>query len=237
MEEHKIKGKNNTVLIIIIVILLIVVIGLGGYIFLNKDNSNTNTKFENTEKNLETNNTQESNNYNNTQETNNTNTVITFDGSKSINSSEKDYTLSCQGNAGIWITIDSTQKTLTFSYTPTRVIEFYPLTWTSTKNDMTSSKINFDKKIIDIFFGEMGQSSSGDTLFILLEDGTIEYIPIVHIFNHAQAEVVSYGKINGVNDVTKFTLSSTAYGVTTLAIKNDGTFYDLWYVLKDTGNY
>lgn len=163
--------------------------------------------------------------------------LITFDGAKSVNSNEKDYTLSCQGNAGIWITVDSTQKVLTFSFTPSKVVEFYSLSWTSTLNDMTSSKINFDKKIVDIFFGEMGQDSSGDTLFILLEDGTVEYIPIVHMFNHTQAEVVSYGKINNISDVIKFTLSSTSDGVTTLAIKSDGSFYDLWYNLKDTGNY
>ena len=237
MEEGK-KGKSNVPLIIIIVVLLIAVLGLCGYIFLNKDNSsstkyvtgnnNTKTKNESSQKNTET--------TTNTQETK-TNSTITFDGSKSINSNEKNYTLSCQGNAGIWITVDSTQKVLTFSFTPTRVVEFYSLTWQSNRNDMSSSNINFDKKIVDVFFGGMGQSSSGDTLFILLEDGTVEYIPIVHMFNHAQGAPVSYGKINGVSNVAKFTLSSTAGGVTTLAIKNDGTFYDLWYALKDTGNY
>ena len=237
MEEGK-KGKSNVPLIIIIVVLLIAVLGLCGYIFLNKDNSsstkyvtgnnNTNTKNESSQKNTET--------TTNTQETK-TNSTITFDGSKSINSNEKNYTLSCQGNAGIWITVDSTQKVLTFSFTPTRVVEFYSLTWQSTRNDLSSSNINFEKKIVDVFFGGMGQSSSGDTLFILLEDGTVEYIPIVHMFNHAQGAPVSYGKINGVSNVAKFTLSSTAGGVTTLAIKNDGTFYDLWYALKDTGNY
>ena len=237
MEEEK-KGKSNVLLIIIIVVLLIAVLGLCGYIFLNKNNSsstkfftgnnNTNTKKESSQKNTET--------TTNTQETK-TNSTITFDGSKSINSNEKNYTLSCQGNAGIWITVDSTQKVLTFSFTPTRVVEFYSLTWQSTRNDMSSSNINFEKKIVDVFFGEMGQSSSGDTLFILLEDGTVEYIPIVHMFNHAQGEPVSYGKINGVSNVAKFTLSSTPSGVTTLAIKNDGSFYDLWYSLKDTGNY
>ena len=102
---------------------------------------------------------------------------------------------------------------------------------------MSSSTINFEKKIVDVFFGGMGQDSSGDTLFILLEDGTVEYIPIVHMFNHAQDGPISYGKIAGVSDVAKFTLSNTSGGVTTLAIKNDGTFYDLWYSLKDTGNY
>lgn len=232
------KSKNNVVLIVIIIILLIAVIGLGGYIILNKDNS------QSLDYNIE-NNTTNSKNVNeqptdktetNTTETE-TNSVIIFDGSKAINSNEKNYTLACEGNAGIWITVDSTQKVLTFSFTPTRVVEFYSLTWTSTRNDRTSSKLNFDKKIVDVFFGEMGQSSSGDTLFILLEDGTVEYIPIVHMFNNVQAEVVSYGKIDGISDINKFTLSSTSDGVTTLAIKKDGTFYDLWYSLKDTGNY
>ena len=234
----EVKNKNNVALIVIIVILLISVVGLCSYIFLNKDNS-TGTEYttENNTTNSKNENIQQNDKTNTDVTEIKTNSVIIFDGSKAINSNEKNYTLSCQGNAGIWITVDSTQKVLTFSFTPTKVIEFYPLTWTSTRNDMTSSKINFDKKIVDVFFGEMGQSSSGDTLFILLEDGTVEYIPIVHMFNHIQAEVVSYGKINGVSGVTKFTLSSTSGGVTTLAIKNDGTFYDLWYALKDTGNY
>lgn len=145
--------------------------------------------------------------------------------------------MSCQGNAGIFITVDSTQKVLTFQFTPTKVVENYGFTWTSSNNSLSINEINFEKKIIDVFFGGMGQDSSGDTVFILLEDGTVEYILIVHMFNHVQGASVSYGKINGVTDVTKFTLASTSSGVTTLAIRSDGTFYDLWYALKDTGNY
>lgn len=168
----------------------------------------------------------------------NVNSLIIFDGSKSINSNGKKYTLNCQGNAGIWIEVDSTQKGLTFSFTPTKVVEYYSLNWTSNKDSVMNSKINFNKKIVDVFFGGMGQSMSGDTVFILLEDGTVEYIPIVHMFNNVQGAVSSYGKINGVSDVVKFTLASTSDGdVTTLAIKKDGTFYDLWYSLKDKGNY
>lgn len=102
---------------------------------------------------------------------------------------------------------------------------------------MISDVIKFDKRIIDVFFGGMGQSSSGDTLFILLEDGTVEYIPIVYMFNHSQGAPKSYGKIDGVMDVTKFVLTNTPGRMTTLAIRSDGSFYDMWYVLKDTGNY
>ncbi len=239
MEEGK-KVKSNLGLIVIVVILLFAVFGLCGYIILNKDNSNstkyvaggdnnnTNAKNEISKNNTET--------TTNTQETK-ANSTITFDGSKSINSDGKNYTLACQGNAGIWIAVDSTQKVLTFNFTPTRVVEAYSLSWQTAKNDVSSSNINFEKKIVDVFFGGMGQDSSGDTLFILLEDGTVEYIPIVHMFNHAQDGPISYGKIAGVSDVAKFALSNTSGGVTTLAIKNDGTFYDLWYSLKDTGNY
>lgn len=166
------------------------------------------------------------------------NSVITFDSSKSINSNEKNYTLSCQGRAGIWIVVDSTQKTLEFDFAPETVAEFYHLTLASTKSDRQSLNINFEKKIVDVFFGGMGQSITGDTVFILLEDGTVEYIPIVHMFNHLQDTTpASYGKVNGISGVAKFILASTSDGVTTLAMKNDGTFYDLERVLENTENY
>lgn len=229
--EEKIKNKSNTALIVVIVVLLIAVLGLSGYIFLNKNSSNS-TKYVVGSKDTNSKNESSQNDAGTK-----TNSIITFDGSKSINSSEKDYTLSCQGNAGIFITVDSTQKVLTFQFTPTKVVENYGLTWTSSNNSLSINEINFEKKIIDVFFGGMGQDSSGDTVFILLEDGTVEYIPIVHMFNHVQGAPVSYGKINGVTDVTKFTLASNSSGVTTLALRSDGTFYDLWYALKDTGNY
>lgn len=235
MEDEK-KKKSNKVLIILIILLVIICLGMGVYIFISKDNNKSNnySKSNNTSS-IENNNVQDKTNKSTNTDNSVQNNVIIFDGSKSLNSSEKDYTLSCQGNAGIWI--NATQKELTFSFTPSKASQFYLLSWTSSNNNVSSSTIKFDKRIIDIFFGSMGQSSSGDTLFILLEDGTVEYIPIVHMFNHAQDTPISYGKINGVADVTKFVLSSTANGVTTLAIKSDGSFYDMWYALKDTGNY
>lgn len=229
MEEKK-EGKGLVTVIVILTILLVCALGSTAYFYL-KSNENTGketvvTKSDKTDANTPV-------------EKEETNTVIPFTGSKSLNSSNKDYVLACQGNAGIYVTVDSTQQELTFSFTPKRVVEAYSLNWTSTETNLNSSIIKFDKKIIDVFFGGMGQSASGDTLFILLEDGTVEYIPIVHMFNHVQGTPVSYGKINGVTDVTKFVLSTNSAGtsVTTLALKSDGTFYDLWYALKDTGNY
>lgn len=166
------------------------------------------------------------------------NATIIFDSSKSINNTNgKNYTLFANGNSGISAATDTTQKVLKFSYTPARVVKEYFLTWNSTVTTVTTDEIKFEKKIVDLFFGGFGQTNSGDTLFILLEDGTIEYIPIVHMFNHIQASAVSYGTIKDVNGVVKFAIADEGDGVTTLGIKNDGSFYDLGNILSKTGNY
>lgn len=228
--------KTNKFLVIGIIILFIIIIGLCGYIFLGKTNEESISG--NTKNNLSDSKKDETKVDSENKETlENNNGLIIFDASKVINSNEKDYTLAYSGNAGIYALVDSSQKVLTFSYKPSKVVEDYSLNWTSNRDDIVSSKINFDKKIVDVFFGGMGQDASGDTLFILLEDGTLEYIPIVHMFNNAQEQVVSYGKVNGVSDIVKLVSSSTSAGVTTLAIKSDGSFYDLWYALENTGNY
>lgn len=239
--------KNNIGLVALLVLIIVLLVGY--IIYMNvSDNSakvENNSSVVEDEKNDSNSDQSDSNNgqSNSNNDKNNggseteKNSTILFDGSKSINNNGSNYTLACQGSASIWVTVDSTQKVLNFSFTPSKVVEHYSLNWTSDKISVASSKINFDKKIVEVFFGAMGQDSSGDTLFILLEDGSLEYIPVVHMFNHVQAEVVSYGKVNGVSDVAKLALSSTSNGVTTLAIKNDGSFYDLWYSLKDTGNY
>lgn len=247
MEE--VKKKSNVSLVVLVILLVIICLGMGAYIFINKDNNKCDVKTDNAQSNNAESNSDSnitsnnSSNIQNNSETNSNksnevkNNIIVFNGTKALNSTEKNYTLSCQGNAGIFVTVGSTQKELTFSFTPSKVVDYYSLKWNSTKTGTNQDIIKFDKKIIDVFFGGMGQDSSGDTLFILLEDGTVEYIPIVHMFNHVQGAPVSYGKINGVTDVTKFVLSSTAGGVTTLAVKSDGSFYDMWYALKNTGNY
>ena len=154
MEESK--KKNNVGLLVLVVVLGIACLGMGSYIFINKDNKSISSEKTNTNtQNFESNQAQNNSTSNKDENFEQKNSVIVFDGSKSLNSSEKNYTLSCQGNAGIWITVNSNQKELTFSFTPTRVVEFYPLNWTSARIDMSSDVIKFDKKIIDVFFGGM----------------------------------------------------------------------------------
>lgn len=247
MEEVKSKKNNNVVLVIIIVVLAIAVAGLGGYIYLNKDNLSTKYTTKTSEKKTDEKKSDEkksdeektkNDTDSKSEQGTKTNGAIVFNGSKSINSSIKDYTLYDGITAsGVYASVDSAQTTLTFSYRPNVVTEKYSLNWKSDINYVKNDLIKLDKKIADIHFSGMGQDAKGDTLFILLEDGTVEYIPIVHMFNHAQEKAISYGKINGVSDVVKIVSANMPGGITTLAIRSDGTFYDLWFALKDTGNY
>ncbi len=227
--EKKKEGKSLVTVIVILTILLVCALGSTAYFYLESEK--TSAKETVVSKNDKAG--------VNSSATKETDTIIQFDGTKTLNSSRKDYTLACQGSAGIYVTVDSTQQELTFSYNPSKVQDFYSLRWSTTIDTTETHKISFTKKIIDVFFGGMGQDMSGDTLFILLEDGTVEYIPLVHVFNSEHETMSSFGTITGVTDVTKFVMAENNGGtsVTTLAIKSDGTFYDLWYALKDTGNY
>ena len=240
VEEVKEVKKSSKVSTIIICLLLLVIVGLCGYIYMNKDKLSisadavkTNEKAE-----KETEEAKKDETKDEAQE-NSACQVVGLDLSKSLNSSIKNYSLSSVGTVNVNAKIDSTQKVLTFGFNPDSVVSTYGLSWKSTKPEgsVYSSKINFDKKIVDLFFGSMGQDVMGDTLFILMEDGTVEYIPLVHMFNHAQDGPISYGKIAGVSNVNHFASADMGYGLTTLAVRNDGSFYDLWYAVKDTGNY
>lgn len=252
MEKEE-KSKSNVALIVIIVILLIAVAGLCGYIFLNMNGvNNTEQIAESNTANLQSTNTQQYNSANNNI-ANTTNTTSTemastamFDPTKSLNTTGVYYTLSDTSSGGVYASVDSTQKVLTFSFTLSEVVKHYGLSWKSNKSTVESSEIKFDKKIVEVLFGGMGQDVSGETLLILLEDGTVEYIPVIHMFENSQDVPSStYGKISGVSDVVRLMYVDACEAVdgegsswvTTLAIKKDGSFYDLADPLKETGYY
>lgn len=233
VEEVK-KKNNNSVLTILVVVLLLVCLTMGVYIFTNK-NENSGGNNTNNNNNNPTNSEQSNaKDYANAK-------ILVFDGSKSLNT-ERTYRLIDSNAAGVHAMVKPSQNELDFSFVPSRVVSVYALNWASQRNDVVTNTIKFDKKITDIYFGGFGQTADGDTLFILLDDGTVEYIPLVHMFNNAQEHAVSYGKVPGATDVVKF-VSAQVSGekasgyVTTLAIRSDGSFYDMLDALKDSGNY
>ncbi len=233
VEEVK-KKNNNSVLTILVVVLLLVCLTMGVYIFTNK-NENSGGNNTNNNNNNPTNSEQSNaKDYANAK-------ILVFDGSKSLNT-KRTYGLIDSNAAGVHAMVKPSQNELDFSFVPSRVVSVYALNWASQRNDVVTNTIKFDKKITDIYFGGFGQTADGDTLFILLDDGTVEYIPLVHMFNNAQEHAVSYGKVPGATDVVKF-VSAQVSGekasgyVTTLAIRSDGSFYDMLDALKDSGNY
>ena len=104
----------------------------------------------------------------------------------------------------------------------------------------SSYTVNFNKKIVDIYVDGYGQSIGYETILFLMEDGTVEYIPFYYACNNDSFKTI---KLDGVDNIIKF-LSASASPVepgggyhTILAQKQDGTFYDISLMLKQTQYY
>ena len=110
------------------------------------------------------------------------------------------------------------------------ISELYGVNITNSKKLRTVKIDNFDKNIVDIYIGSFGHALGSDVLFFLLEDGTVEYMPIAHALQNNT--IKSYGKLNGVSDVVEFITGGTnlkegSGWMTIYAIRKDGSFYDL----------
>ena len=169
------EAKNKNVgLIIIVVILLLACIGMGGFIFINKDKltaqKNTTTTITNDNKNVE----------------------------------------------------DKTTDTSTYEPIDTKT---------------------FDKKITQVLIDGSGQDATSATILYLMEDGTVEYVPILKDINTNWSQTDntkkfnSYGKLNGVSDIISLIPAEAQGYHTDLARKVDGTVINLADALKATGNF
>lgn len=171
--------------------------------------------------------------------------LIHFDASKCLNSNADSYTLTIPTHSlGINVSLDSTQKKVTVSVNRHLVNVAYGLNWeTSSQNyEEESHEVVFEQKVDDIFFGGIGQDGSHDTLLFLMEDGSLEYLPVRKSLEENHEQLKSYGKLSGVSQIVKLYAANASRnpvgsGVTILAQKTDGTFYDLSAILQNTGNY
>lgn len=235
------KNKTNLILITLIIILLIATIGLSVFILFNKDKLIGSNQVTNSANEQKTQNLAKSNDITKVEKNEDviakeagsqSNFTVNLDTSKIINTNRQDYHLKEVLREVAVMYVDKTQKILNFNYNQEKAAKDYGI---DAPKLATNSNISFDKKIVDILFGSTGQTSIGDTLFILLEDGTIEYIPLVHAIMHKQSLATSYGKVNGIKDVVRLSQGEIGYQYssnTVLAVKNDGSFYDLGVVGK-----
>lgn len=243
MNESISKKGNNKKILWVVIVLIFIILGLVFYIIYDKDVFHFKNSTDVLEKNQQNKEEKgEEINSNDLDDFNvKSNPLLQLDLSKCINNPDESYTLALYMNAtkGINISLDSTRKSVSFSFNAHHISQNYSLGWVTSFEDysMQVQTISFAEKISDIYLGGFGQSVTGDTLLILMNDGTVEYIPLKKAFAKDAYHLNSYGKLPNVEGVVKFYTANVTGGVTTLAQKADGSFYDLSTILQSTGNY
>ncbi len=228
-------SKNNSrkkvILSVIVAALVLIVVSMAYYIsndnVLFSGNIKTNQKGNNKEYNLV-------NNGNNQNEYS-SNFDLTVDSKKCINSKGETYTLAFYDNAdGLSIKLSEDRRSVKLNINWSL---FGPLSgssaWSSNIESFTIN--NFSTEIKDIYIGGYGQDISGTTILYLMSDGTVEYTPLLEAITSNRNAIKSYGKIPNVSGVVKFYTADAMQlgGVTILAQKADGTFYDLGLILLE----
>ena len=220
--EKKKEGKNLITVIVVLVILLVCALGSTAYFYLESERA-TGKKTVVTGKASKNDNTEKAV------------AVNGFDNSKSLNTTDKTYTLMA-GNRVINLALDVNRKKATVSLSPCGVNFTYSLGWVTANEESCDygiqerrGEMTFDQEVSEVMIGGFGQEASHDTMLFLMKDGTIEYLPIAKAYKTTGPDntKTTYGTIPEVKDVIKLYQVSAGSYVTVLAQKADGSFYDL----------
>ena len=228
-EVKETKKKGNSGLAILTVLLMFICAGLGGFIFINKDKilnecatESTTISNEKTQKNNKTEKCDE----------------VSYD----INTNE--YGLSDTA-LGVKVSIDKSRKSVTISTNMKTLNESFNLQMFTADDSYSYEKIDtktFDKKVAQVLIDGAGQDVSGTAIIYLMEDGTVEYTPILKDFkanwgNEAKDKFNSYGKLDGVSNIISLIPAEANGYHTVLARQADGTVINLSSAFQATGNF
>ena len=220
------ENKSNGGLIAVIVLLVIALLGLVGYIAYDKGLIFVSEKEV------------EEKDENKKEEDHSQSNYISLEvkDENCINSRDMDYTLT--SNRGVSVSLND-DNTVNLNITKNAYLS---LTNNEVADNQTFTISNFSKRVIDVFDGTIGQDIYGETLIFLMEDGSIEYLPVRYALY--RGTVQSYGKLDNVEGIVKLYSvfargkgDVTGGGMSILAQKLDGTYYDLASILSATGNY
>jgi len=109
------------------------------------------------------------------------------------------------------------------------------------KDIYKDKQLNFGKEIKDTCFGLIGQDKV-DYILLLMNNGTIEYIPVYQALStNGIDDLVSYGILQGIEDVVKFYTTCVRIGMTgkysTIIAQTKGvTPYDLVPIINNASN-
>lgn len=220
--------KKNTGLIIIIVLLVILCIGMGGFIFINKDKLTTKETTINAKKEKKEEKKEETKC-----------PKISYD----INTDK--YGIDASNN-GLEINVDTTRKQATILYNGLKLSKSINQNWVTVGDEGIYETIDtktFDKKITQVLIDGSGQDSSSAAILYLMEDGTVEYTPILKDINTNWGQpdntkkFNSYGKLPGVAEIVSLVSAEGPGYHTVLARKADGEVIDLANAFKATNNF
>lgn len=226
------KKKDNKFLLVIIVILAVAVVGLIGFIVYDK--SIIVNQADSEEKRADKKENKNTDTTNNQKESSN---LITFNKDNCLNNEDikqlnqvsiwKSFNI-----LGLTLTTNESRKSVKVSVRwdilNTNGYFNNPATNGQTNQDY---QITFDKNVEDIYGASLGFDAYSFVYLFLLDDGSVSYITFNDILENQNFEVK---KIENVDNIVKFV--NISYGTasdevgrppTTIAYKNDGTFYDL----------
>jgi len=150
------------------------------------------------------------------------------------------YIFTENSNIGLTVEISSDMNSATIRANNTELGSAYGLNLSSLGDNqyITEVKVDgFNKKIMQVHIGGFGQAVGAENILYVLEDGTIEYTPVFselkenwskENLNKLFKTHKAIDKIDNVSYVTGATVTSGTTGhYTTVAVRKDGSFYDL----------
>lgn len=150
------------------------------------------------------------------------------------------YTFTGYSNIGLSTEINSDMKSVTIKANVKELGNTYGLSLTSLGDNayITDVKVEgFNKRITQVHIGGFGQAAGAENILYVLEDGTVEYTPILNELKENWSKenlnklFNTHKKIDKVENVSYVTGASVASGTTghytTVAVRKDGSYYDL----------
>lgn len=248
------KSKGKNIVIVILVITTIIASSLALYFGLvkNKQLKNQNSEYEAKidelnsilDKNHEDDNDKEAESIENT---NAYTRKIIDSNSKCLNQERVDIdgfvTAKIESENYASVSLEKSDS-VGFSYSLGNLGKIFPSFADSNAREgiFTNVEIPFQgKKVADVFIKGFGQSYGYETVFFLMEDGTVEYMPVIHAIRNNNFK--SYGTVEGVKDVVtieSFTVGNKNGGggyTAVFAITSNNEYYELNTLIEKADFY
>ena len=165
-----------------------------------------------------------------------------FDASKIINREDNHHYIGGTTQDGSYLSItpfSEPSTTISIYLNYSEINRIFNTNFTSANSN---HEIHFTKKVADTYFANLSSQSPGyEVLLFLMEDQTVEYIPLGKMVTENRFE--SVGTLPDVNNVVKF-FSGDRCGNglgacmhTTYVITENGQIFDLYPIIEATGAF